>query len=129
MSERDFESTYFSYFRRIDGSLQSAGRAKRNGRVVPTFAPSALEPEAYSAMEESSEYKALKREVLYNLTPCEQRTLERRADGVPVSEIAKEEGVSRAAIRKRILAMISKNEYMEISSRHGILKRKKNQHE
>jgi DNA-binding NarL/FixJ family response regulator len=126
---KDETSIYYPYFRGHDGSLQPVTLAKRNSRRVPHFPPSAIEPLLNAEPQASGDYDELRAEIMAGLTPAESRTLERRADGASILEIAKEEGVSRAAIRDRIRRMVRKNPYCEISSRYGVLKIRKNQHE
>lgn len=118
------EVNYFRYCRRLDGSLVPVDLARQGGRVVPRFDPSMFEPQSDTG-EESQEYRELVDEVTQNLNDTEHRTWLRILDGIPILEIAAEDGVSRAAIYDRIRRMVRKNDYVAIWWR---LKNKVNQH-
>lgn len=125
MDSSDHEVHYFRYVRRLDGSLEPVDLARRNGRVVPRFHPSVLEPPPTQDPEESREYRELVDEVSQNLNPLERKTWLRLLDGVPILDVAKDDHVSRAAIYDRLRRMVVKNEYVAIWWR---LKNKCNQH-
>src|SRR5579864_4710609 len=122
MPEHDYETTYFQYFHRHDGSLQSMHFSKRNGKRVPLFPPDVTQPEEPRDAEPSDEYHELEGELTSNLTAVERRRLLRLADGVPILDLAKEEKVSRQAIKTSIRQMIRKSEYCAISARYGVLR-------
>jgi hypothetical protein len=125
MDTPDYDTHYFRYCRRLDGSLEPIDLAKRNQRRVPRFHPSVIEaPE--SEPEESAEYRELVEEVSQNLNAVERRTWLKIIDGRSTLDIAAEDGVSRAAVYCRLKAMVRKNAYVAIWWR---LKKKKNQHE
>lgn len=130
----DFQSeiNYFRYCRRLDGSIEPVDLAKRNGRLVPRFHPSVIEPASSAEPEDSAEYRELVEEVCQNLNPVERRTWLRLLDGRSILDVAAEDGVSRAAIYERIrgnnrghIGMVGKNGYVAIWWR---IKNKHNQH-
>jgi hypothetical protein len=82
----------------------------------------------HGGLRESRDYRELVQEISSGLSDCELRTLARIANGKSVSQISKEDGVSRAAVRGRVLSAIRHSEYWEISSRLGVLKQRINQH-
>jgi DNA-directed RNA polymerase specialized sigma24 family protein len=125
MHKCQFETSYFRYVRRLDGTLEPVDLARRNGRLAPRFHPSVTEPEMQSTGEESPEYRELVEEVSRSLNEIERRTWLKILDGRSILDIADEEGVSRAAIYDRISRMVSKNAYCQIWWRH---KNKTNQH-
>lgn len=128
MDQSDYETTYFRYVRKLDGSLEPVDLARRNGRLVPRFHPSVTEPEGRSADAETSDFQELVEEVSQNLTETERRTWLRILDGRSILDIAEEDGVSRAAVYCRIHHMIAHNPYCAISAVHGALRQKTNQH-
>lgn len=128
MPDVEYDATYFPYFRRHDGSLEAKHFAKQNGRRVPLFPRDVTQPEELRHTEPSDEYLELEDELTCNLTNVERRRLLRLADGIPILELAREEKVSRQAIKTSIRQMIRKNEYCAISSIYGVLRNKANQH-
>jgi len=126
MDRSDYEVHYFRYVRTLDGSLEPVDLARRNGRVVPRFHPSVIEPPLPAQEpEESPEYRELVDEVSHNLNPLERKTWLRLLDGMPILDVAKDDEVTRAAIYDRLRRMIAKNDYVAIWWR---LKNKTNQH-
>ena len=125
-SSWESEVSYFRYCRDQRGNLVPIDLARRNGRLVPRFPPSMIEP-AVPGEEESDEFGDLVAEVTQNLTAVQSRTFLRLADGASILEIAKEENISRAAIYDRIKRMIRRNAYCAISAMYGVLKRHINQ--
>ena len=124
MDDYRSEITYFRYCRTLDGRLEPVDTARQNGRVVPRFPRSITEPPP-SDETETAEYRELVEEVSENLNAVERGTWLRILDHQPILEIAKEDGVTRAAIYDRIHRMVEKNEYCAIWWR---LKNKVNQH-
>jgi hypothetical protein len=122
----DPETIYFRYCRTFDGRLEPVDLARRNGRLVPRFHPSVLIPtERPDDPEQSGEYLDLLDEVCQNLTGLERQTWLKLLDQQPILEIARDAGVSRAAIYDRIRRMVNKNPYCAIWWR---IKNKINQH-
>jgi len=119
-SDDSFESeiNYFRYCRGLDGKLEPVGIAKRNGRRVPYFHPSMTEPISKrdgDATEADREFAGQSR-FFVNLNPVERETWRKILSARSIASIAKEEGISRAAIYSRICGnskgqggMISKN--------------------
>jgi hypothetical protein len=128
MDSSDYETSYFRYVRKLDGSLEPVDLARRNGRLVPRFHPSVTEPEVRSEDAETSDFQELVEEVSQNLSETERRTWLRILDGRSILDIAEEDGVSRAAVYCRIHHMIASNPYCAISTVHGVLRKKINQH-
>jgi len=112
------EVSYFRYCRRLDGKLEPVDVAKRNGRRVPYFHPSMTEPASNQNGDEPDAGKdfASQSRFFVNLNPVERETWRKILSAQSIASIAKEEGVSRAAIYSRICGnskgqggMISKN--------------------
>jgi hypothetical protein len=125
MDASESEVHYFRYVRKVDGSLEPVDVARRNGRVVPRFHPSVLEPPETTDPEETPEYQELVSEISQNLNPTEKGTWLRLLDGASICDIASDARVSRAAIYDRIKRMVAKNDYVAIWWR---LKNKVNQY-
>ena len=126
MDNNTTETTYFRYFRNLQGELMSIDFAKQSRRRVPLFDRSCLTPDFHDQEEESAEMKELQDEVSYSLTPTERSTFLRLLDDFSIAELAKDDRVSRAAIYCRIHSMVPKNEYVKIWWER---KNKINQHE
>ncbi len=126
MDGLNYETSYFRYCRRFDGTLEPVDVAKRNGRLVPRFPPSVVEADPQIGSEDSAEYRELLEEVCQNLNDIERRTWLRILDKIPILEIAEEDKVTRAAIYDRLRRMVAKNDYVAIWWR---LKNKVNQHQ
>jgi DNA-directed RNA polymerase specialized sigma24 family protein len=114
MDDDTFKTRYFRYIRTLDGRLVAIDFVRQNGRRVPRFDSSSLTPPLHDQEEDSEEMKELKAEVTYALTQIETLTFLRLLDDWPVTEVAKEDRVSRTAIYKRIENMIRKNDYVWI---------------
>jgi hypothetical protein len=115
------ETIYFRYCRTIDGRLLPVDTARRNGRLVPLFSPTDLEPPTAGGEADSREIDELIAEISQDLTAIERRTWLQLVDGATILDIANAEGVSRAAIYERIRGnskgqggMIAKNPYVAI---------------
>jgi hypothetical protein len=120
------ETTYYRYCRGHDGRLYSVDVAKRNGRAVPLFPPSAFESESLGDGEHTSDFLETVEIVTYDLTEVQRRTFLRLTiDGRSILDVAKEEAVSRAAIYARIRAMVHRNLFVKA---WWLNKNKVNQH-
>lgn len=97
VSDSDFETLRFRAFRTLDGRLSSVSLGKRNGRPVLLLRPGCEqgEPPVSPGWADNPKYYV-------NLNQIECRTWRRLLDGWTLSEIARDEQVSRAAIRARI---------------------------
>jgi hypothetical protein len=107
------ETTLFRYIRTLDGRLEPVDVARRNGKAVPQFPPSTIDPLA-NASADPSELDELVAEVTQNLTETERRTFLKILDSRSILDIAAEERVSRAAVYARIRSMVVKNDYVAI---------------
>jgi hypothetical protein len=102
-----FETNYFRYVRGLNGELISIGVARHNGRLVPQFHPSITDRETNSGSTESPNTqrdRAWTDEDKYyiNLNATERQTWRKILSAQSIASIAKDEGVSRAAIYSRI---------------------------
>ena len=116
MDQADIEALFFHRFSDFNGEAQDLQIGKRNGQRVPLLSPSI----AYVAEKGSDEQETaeLQDELCYDLNPLERRTWVKIIFGQSVLDIAKDEGVRRAAIYSRIRGssksrgMIHKNFYV-----------------
>lgn len=112
------ETTYFRYIRTLNGSLEPIDLVRQNGRCVPRFSPRILSGQTDTP---KSDFIPLYREIMYGLSRLERRTWLPLLFGRSLDEVAKSQGVSRAAIYARIRGnskgqggMIRKNDYVAI---------------
>jgi hypothetical protein len=107
----------------LDGRVCQIEIVKRNGRVAPLISRSFTAYSPRSNQDESEERaRKLFRQLSCNLTKVERRTWRKLlVDGLPIAQVAAEEGVSRNAIYERIRGnskgqggMIAKNEFVAL---------------
>jgi len=123
----DFACNYFEYVRDQSGNLVPVNFARRGKRRVPYFPPHITEPRSPCAQEDSAEYRETVEVVTYGLTPTERRCFLRVTEGgISISELAKEEVVSRPAIYCRFRRMRAKNVFVQA---WWARKNHRNQHE
>jgi hypothetical protein len=110
---RDQDDCVLSYGRyaRLDGSIERVSIGKRNGKSFPILPPAMAKP-----LHEEEQFLWEQERSYVNLNPVERETWRKLLGAQSISSIAKEEGVSRAAIYARILGnrkghggMIGKN--------------------
>jgi hypothetical protein len=95
----DLESFRFKTCRDLYGGVQPISIGRRNGRPAIFFPPDIAEPIA----EAESTPDLREQERLYvNLTPVERETWRKILCAQSIASIAKEEGISRAAVYARI---------------------------
>jgi len=95
----DLESFRFKTRRDLYGGVQPISIGRRNGRPAIFFPPDIAEPIA----EAESTPDLREQERLYvNLTPVERETWRKILCAQSIASIAKEEGISRAAVYARI---------------------------
>jgi hypothetical protein len=118
MQKSDSETLFFQCCRAISGEVESIGTVKNNGRRVAHFPPSWSIPLFLLDADPDEIDAELLEEVCVNLTPIERRTWLQILDGRSPAEIARDEGVSNAAIHSRIRGekgrggMVAKNPYV-----------------
>ena len=97
MSTSNLDTLYFQAYRTLDGHSESVSLGKRNGRPAVLLRPRFEErqPSVTPDWADNQKYYT-------NLNELERRTWRRLLDGWTLSEIARDEQVSRAAIRARI---------------------------
>ncbi len=118
MKSIENETLYFRSCRNLSGKSRDLSFCKRNGRPEPIFPPNWSEQEQES---DNQELQELIEEICYGLSPIERSTWLLLIDGLSLSEIARNDCVSRQAIYARIRGtkkspggMIAKNEYVAI---------------
>jgi len=99
-SRDDSDALQFRHYRSVDGRVRPLDVIRRNSKLVPQFSAADLqfpdkEPSAVCTCRE------LPGKFL-NLTPVQARTWEQILAGKTISDIARNERVSRAAIYQRI---------------------------
>jgi hypothetical protein len=99
MNHSDQDLFRFCSYCDLSGTPHRISRGKRNGRPVAFFAPTALEPVEPAA--EPIDYSEQSR-LFVNLNALESATWKRLLTAQSIASIAKEDGVSRAAIYARI---------------------------
>lgn len=96
MSPSHLETLYFQAYRTLDGHCESVSLGKRNGKPALLLRPTFEEqPSAAPDWADNQKYYT-------NLNELEHRTWKRLLGGWTLSEIAREDRVSRAAVRARI---------------------------
>jgi len=95
----EFDASYFRYCRRLDGALEPVDTVRRNGRLVPRFHPSLTEPEPLDPQPPEIWEK---KKFFINLSPVERQTWRKLLRGQPITAIAEQEGITRAAVYERI---------------------------
>ena len=95
---RDFDDVYFyRAFCDLYGTVHTLALCRRNGKPALCFCPN---PESEAASDAARSQRM--DDLFENLTEIERLTWERILDGRSISQIADDEGVSRAAIYERI---------------------------
>lgn len=103
---QDHNTTYFPYAHDISGDLVAVGLAKRGRRTVLAFLPSITKPSRGCCEEATQDYEETVGVVTYDLSQGERRLFLRATeDGISISALAREEGVSRAALYYRFRRM------------------------
>jgi hypothetical protein len=99
MQKDDFQILRFRVFRDLRGSVQSVGAGRRNGKPAVFFPRSLAEPP-----DPAAEQPALCEQprLFVNLNALERETWRKILQAQSIASIAKQEGVSRAAIYARI---------------------------
>ena len=99
MQKDDFQILRFRVFRDLRGSVQSVSGGRRNGKPAVFFPRSLAEPPNPAA-----EQPALCEQprLFVNLNALERETWRKILQAQSIASIAKQEGVSRAAIYARI---------------------------
>ena len=99
MQKDDFHILRFRVFRNLHGSVQSVGGGRRNGKPAVFFPRSLAEPP-----DPAAEQPALSEQprLFVNLNALERETWRKILQAQSIASIAKQEGVSRAAIYARI---------------------------
>ena len=95
----DLESFRFKTCRDLYGGVQPISIGRRNGRPAIFFPPDIAEPIAEA--ESTPDLREHER-LFVNLTPVERETWRKILCAQSIASIAKEEGISRAAIYARI---------------------------
>lgn len=116
------ETTYYCYFRTLNGDLKPVNTARRNGKLVPLFPPDRLddEPENPQIEVDAAALRQSDSRYFVNLNSIECRTWRQILAALPIGVIARNEGVSRQAIYSRLLGrggyggMIAKNYWVLI---------------
>src|ERR1035437_9347259 len=99
MQKDDFQILRFRVFRGRRGSVQSVGGGRRNGKPAVFFPRSLAEtPGPAAEQPDLCEQQRL----FVNLNPLERETWRKILQAQSIASIAKQEGVSRAAIYARI---------------------------
>jgi hypothetical protein len=93
MQKDDFQILRFRVFRDLRGSVQSVGGGRRNGKPAVFFPRSLAEPPDPAAEQPR---------LFVNLNALERETWRKILQAQSIASIAKQEGVSRAAIYARI---------------------------
>ena len=99
MPHDDFEILKFKTCRNLHGNPQRVTTGRRNGKPATFFPPSVTEPVEPSAPNAEPDQLT---KFFINLTPVERQTWLKILRAQSIASIAKEEGVSRAAIYARI---------------------------
>jgi hypothetical protein len=99
MQKDDFHILRFRVFRDLRGSVQSVGGGRRNGKPAVFFPRSLAEPPDPAAEQPALCEQA---RLFVNLNALEQETWRKILQAQSIASIAKQEGVSRAAIYARI---------------------------
>jgi hypothetical protein len=99
MQKDDFHILRFRVFRDLRGSVQSVSGGRRNGKPAVFFPRSLAEPP-----DPAAEQPALCEQprLFVNLNALERETWRKILQAQSIASIAKQEGVSRAAIYARI---------------------------
>ena len=99
MQKDDFQILRFRVFRDLRGSVQSVGGGRRNDKPAVFFPRSLAEPP-----DPAAEQPALCEQprLFVNLNALERETWRKILQAQSIASIAKQEGVSRAAIYARI---------------------------
>jgi|GEM_PF-6867646 hypothetical protein len=99
MQKDDFQILRFRVFRDLRGSVQSVSGGRRNGKPAVFFPRSLAEPP-----DPAAEQPALCEQprLFVNLNALERETWRKILQAQSIASIAKQEGVSRAAIYARI---------------------------
>lgn len=131
MQPDDSDLQRFQRYRNLDGSASKASRAKRNGRLYLSISPHGWDQEDPTERPERHEIS----KYYVNLNPLERKTWSSILRGLTISDIARDERVSRQAILCRIRGngrgeggMIAKNFWVLIwwMCRHAINSRNRN---
>lgn len=88
----------FQRYRTLDGSQAKGSSARRNGKTYLSLPPGCAEP----ASEKENTPLWEQSRLYVNLNPVEGRTWEQILRGSTISQVAREEAVSRQAILARI---------------------------
>ena len=99
MPNQDFETLRFPVCRDLHGALHNVSAGKRNGKPAIFFPGTFTEPE--QPMNPKPDIREQER-LFVNLNPLERETWRKILAAQSIASIAKEEGVSRAAIYARI---------------------------
>src|ERR1035438_7731547 len=95
----ELESFRFKTYRDLYGGVRQIGVGRRNGRPAIFFPPDIAEPTAPTG---SAPDLREQERLFVNLTPIERETWRKILCAQSIASIAKEEGISRAAIYARI---------------------------
>jgi hypothetical protein len=99
MPHDDLDSFRFGFCRDLYGGVQQVSCGRRNGKPAIFFTPNISE--ASGPPTTAPEFREQER-LFVNLTPIERETWRKILSAQSITSIAKEEGVSRAAIYARI---------------------------
>ena len=99
MAPDDLESFRFRACRDLYGGVRQIGSGRRNGRPAIFLPPGIAEP---IAPPDPSPNLWEQERLFVNLTPIERETWRKILQARSIASVAKEEGVSRAAIYARI---------------------------
>jgi hypothetical protein len=102
MDNHDWDVLFFQASSGLDGAPERIQIGRRNGRTCPMFHPDWTLPRFLQAAPEDEIDMELVDEVSINLTPLERRTWLQILEGRTIPDIARDQGVSHAAIYSRI---------------------------
>jgi hypothetical protein len=100
MQKDDFHILRFRVFRDLRGSVQSVSGGRRNGKPAVFFFPRSLAEPPDPAAEQPALCEQPR--LFVNLNALERETWRKILQAQSIASIAKQEGVSRAAIYARI---------------------------
>jgi hypothetical protein len=118
MDDHDLEVLFFQTASGLDGRSREVQIGRRNRQPVPLFHPNWAVPDILQGDQEEQLDMELLDEVAINLTPVERQTWRQILDGRTIPDIARDQGVSHAAIYIRIRGkdgtggMVSRNPYV-----------------
>ena len=116
MDHSDVEAVFYQRYSDLTGTTQVLQMGKRNGQRVPVLGPECTE--VGESEDEAADTEELREELCYGLNETERRTWLKIINGQSVLDIARDEGIKRAAIYSRIRGskrsqgMIHKNFYV-----------------